>query len=951
VTTRLYTVNDGLPVSTIYHIRQDKFGYLWVGTPNGLSRFDGRQFVNFDLADGLPSMRIGGVFQDSHDRFWVSTRNGMCQLLGNRFKVYPLSHSGEVGYIMEIIETSFGKIWAVTTTGVYQFEDSVWKRIELYFGFEKRPCRQIVEFDSGLYINYGSHIVYRNAKKEWRLIAENESGYPYYNAISKYNERIFVSTRNAIYRIEDEQLKPVIENLKGEGYFTFLIDSKERLWHIFQEGNSSINVSLSGKMDREGMVIPNKYGIISGIYEDVQENIWVATQEGLLKILESPFNNIVERKDRSVGGVGAISLPDSNLLLLIQDAFYLCYFDKRKKDYQFKFLLKELGPIDCFTKGEQEDIWLVTRSKKLFRYKKGQLKDFTYLFLNSKSESFYGASFDKQKQRLFFCGDSTLLVGNDKGIRPFIPANTGNPLPPCRQIMTRINGQMLLSVNGHGVFYIDRNDKLIPVLKDSANKFYLMLFEDRDENIWVADEGFGLRQFRLGNDGNAKMIATISEKDGLQDNTIYSITTDALNRMWVVTGAGLDILQKNNKNTWEVFNYSKNINLDITDWLFSKLTKDTNGDILLSSWHRLLKFDVQNIFLKKEAPRVIIENVQLNLRDIDWRNYTDSLYSYQQFPVHPKMRYAENTVSLYYNGISFSSSPRLEYSYQLLPFDTLWSQPNTNASVSFVNLLPGTYTFKVRVKDQASEWSEPAMFTFAIISPFWMSWWFISLCIIAVASIIYISYKYRINNLRRLMTMRAKISQDLHDEIGSTLTSINILSKVSQNNLENDRSKASDLLQKITDQSANMQQSMSDIVWSIRPDNDKMENLVIRMREYLGRTAEPKDLQVEFYAEDRILTQYLSMSHRQHILLIFKEAVNNAVKYSSAKKLSIFFGRLNNNIKLSIKDNGVGFKKGQLSYSSGLKNMHTRAKELSGTLQVISETGEGTEIELIFPTT
>ena len=223
----------------------------------------------------------------------------------------------------------------------------------------------------------------------------------------------------------------------------------------------------------------------------------------------------------------------------------------------------------------------------------------------------------------------------------------------------------------------------------------------------------------------------------------------------------------------------------------------------------------------------------------------------------------------------------------------------------------------------------------------------ILLAAIAISTFIYILFRYRLLQRIKLLEMRNQISQDLHDEIGSTLTSINILSKVSQNNLEKDKSKASELLQKISEQSADMQQSMSDIVWSIRPDNDKMENLVIRMREYLGQTAEARNMQVQFSADEKVLNENLSMQHRQHIFLIFKEAVNNAVKYSGGKTVTIFLGRENSHIRLSVKDDGSGFQSGKNTSSNGLKNMQARANELNGTLHIRSEDGKGTEVELI----
>ena len=277
--------------------------------------------------------------------------------------------------------------------------------------------------------------------------------------------------------------------------------------------------------------------------------------------------------------------------------------------------------------------------------------------------------------------------------------------------------------------------------------------------------------------------------------------------------------------------------------------------------------------------------------------------------------------------------------------------PTPTTSVSFVKLPPGYYTFKVKTRNQASDWSEPALFSFSITKPFWMHWWFITLCVLAIVFVIYTIFKYRLNQLRKLLAIRTKISRDLHDEVGSTLSSINILSKVSQSNLEKDKGKTSVLLQKITEQSEKIQQSMSDIVWSIRPDNDKLQNLVTRMREYLGQTAEPKNMQVEFSTDEKILNETITMERRQQVFLIFKEAVNNAVKYSQANKLSVFLEKEDHQIKLSVSDDGLGFDTEKISSSNGLKNMRERAKELKGTLHIQSSPGNGAIVELKCPTT
>jgi signal transduction histidine kinase len=234
---------------------------------------------------------------------------------------------------------------------------------------------------------------------------------------------------------------------------------------------------------------------------------------------------------------------------------------------------------------------------------------------------------------------------------------------------------------------------------------------------------------------------------------------------------------------------------------------------------------------------------------------------------------------------------------------------------------------------------------------FWQTWWFSLFAALLVLSIVAGILWQRFRRFKDLLVLRTKISRDLHDEIGSTLSSINILSKVSQKNLDKDVSKASGLLQKITEQSESIQQSISDIVWSISPDNDKMESLVIRMREYLGQTAEPKNMQVEFLTDESIFRLSLSTLQRQDVFLIFKEAANNAVKYSQGRKLEVRLGKENNHLKLTIQDDGIGFETGKLTSSNGIKNMKNRSIELKGNLKILSAPGQGTRVELICPVT
>jgi len=209
--------------------------------------------------------------------------------------------------------------------------------------------------------------------------------------------------------------------------------------------------------------------------------------------------------------------------------------------------------------------------------------------------------------------------------------------------------------------------------------------------------------------------------------------------------------------------------------------------------------------------------------------------------------------------------------------------------------------------------------------------------------------KKQLQQQAALLEMRNLIARDLHDELGSTLTSIHILSQVSRNHLEKDQSRAYSLLEKITEQSRQMQQSMSDIVWAIRSDNDKIENMMVRMREYLAQTLEAREIAIRFEAAEELLGHSFTMQQRKEIFLIFKEAVNNAAKYAHCTSMEVSFRLCNDRIQLEVKDNGVGFEPDKPRSTNGLNNMRVRSASLDGCCHIQASPGKGTTVLLDLP--
>lgn len=208
----------------------------------------------------------------------------------------------------------------------------------------------------------------------------------------------------------------------------------------------------------------------------------------------------------------------------------------------------------------------------------------------------------------------------------------------------------------------------------------------------------------------------------------------------------------------------------------------------------------------------------------------------------------------------------------------------------------------------------------------------------------------RVQRLRESLQLRNKIAADLHDEIGSTLSSISLLSGLTEKQMiANHPQKAEQLIRKISQDSHQMLESMDDIVWTINPRNDSMSTLLTRLREYAKPLADSKEIELNFVVSPEAEISTLTLNVRQNVYLIVKEAINNLFKYAQATKAEVRFGKKGKSLEVVVKDNGVGFDSNGISNRNGLKNMHERATTIGAKLDIDSNPENGTVLSLLIP--
>jgi hypothetical protein len=312
--------------------------------------------------------------------------------------------------------------------------------------------------------------------------------------------------------------------------------------------------------------------------------------------------------------------------------------------------------------------------------------------------------------------------------------------------------------------------------------------------------------------------------------------------------------------------------------------------------------------------------------------------------------YANNNLSFEFSATSFRNENQLLYSYKLDESNraSQWSVPQKLHTVSLLSLSPGAYTLNVKaITPDNVESVSPACFSFVIDEPYWSAWWFRVAAVIAIASVFYSIYRFRLGQIRKVVTVRTKISRDLHDEIGSTLSGIGLISELVKDQLNSGNYiEAKQSIEKISAGSEEILGKIGDIVWAINPQNDTFEKMMLRLKAYATSVSAPLNIAVKFESEPDLHRINLNMQQRNNIYLICKEAINNALKYSSCSVIHFTLHSTDHQFQIDIKDDGKGFDVNGQFDGNGLKNMQSRAKEINAAIKIESKADTGTLLTL-----
>jgi signal transduction histidine kinase/ligand-binding sensor domain-containing protein len=916
-----YSTGNGLNSNVVTDVLQDERGILWISTNNGLNWYDGTRFYHPELKGKAGQVNINRMRKDSKGTIWIATYyNGLFRYKNNSFENFLpdssnlVSNSNNIFDIVQLTDEEY----AVSTD----------KSIFLFNG---KSFRSLDSPNSSLKFQISS---IASTKENGILIAASEhNGLYYYKDPIKKTQPYSILIQNYVVKqIMVDGEKIYLSTNKGLLFFSdlnMLISGKPT--KVFDAGKQTGDIIYK---DNEGNIWFSNFYACKIVGENVvtykEENGFPPTVVNTIKEDNEGYYRYYDLGNEHIGTFVDVAARDKEgNLWLGTFGGLIINKDKVWKNIN-KVNGKDLGFVLFIEKDDHDRVW-VGCSAGLYEIVKGKLIPH--------SDKHFSAVFTEPKGSLWLATDSGDVINySDKH---FLAQSLSKRIPDRVTSIYKSQNDLWLGFWTEGLMHYtwentQWNLKEEFNSKTGYNNFRIRcLAADGKGNLLVGTRTQGIYILPLNN-VNRKHAEQISTTNGLSSNWVKNIFIDERGSIVAATSTAVDIIDPSNfekptiqtnyfsdrRSTLEPFGVGKDKN---TYWI--------------GTYNGVVEFNPQLRFFGQHKPKIYITQVTIDGKP------DSSILPYTSSNKKIKLPYWQNNVSFDYAGISFEDEDAVRYQYMLEGLEKDWNSITNRRYTNYSNLSPGVYTFKVKAQNGNGQWSDAiASYQFQIATPFWKQAWFIALSALLILGLIYSWYRYRLQQALKLERLRTRISTDLHDDIGSTLSSISILSEMALK--EEEQRQSQQMMQEIKDNSITLMEKMDDIVWSINPGNDSFENLMLRIQRFAAKLFEAKNIEYDIGIDENIRHIRLPMEHRQHIYLIMKESINNLVKYSGCSRAAIKALYKDQQLLIKISDNGKGFDTSIRANGNGLVSMRNRANAIKGRLELESESGLGTVVQL-----
>ena len=973
-------VAEGLAEETVTALLRDSRGYLWAGSLNGLSRFDGERFKVYGLEDGLPKLRVWALAEGRDGTVWVATAGGLVRLdpshtserpvflpadpakaRGRAVEFVFVDRNGEVwfgsggelyrisgkealaaglppggGIVRAAVDAEDGVLWVGTSRGLFRIRRGLpVERVTLGSGGGPEDVRGLLLDRSG---------------RLWAATPESVTVFTPEPGGAMPPARPLLGADGTL-RLPGRGEAAVLSGALSEprGLFQRLLETKDG--RILVSSTAGLIVLGGGRRTtftrRNGL----GDGILGELLEDDAGNVWVGTQStGLLRLSSAGFTRFGEADGLSNPRITSLFLdPGGHPVATSAGNANLYRFDGAR----FHAVpLRPEGPASsrllwgrtvlCDRRGD----WWIAMPSGLARY--GPLPfedlgrarpkalltardglgggDVAALFEDSRGDVWIG-----------FYDSAEPLSRFDRAEGRFESFGPKDGLPPGTPVAFLESGADLWIAFGSGGIVRRRDGRFLRlgpaegVPEGLARNFFL----DGRGRLWVANGSAGV--VRIDAPAADHPLATsLVTSEGPATGSVYAVAADRQGFLYFGTARGVDRLDPKS-GRFRHFSTADGLANNVVTCAL----EDRDGALWFGTPEGLSRL-VPVPDPPASPPRALVMAVRVNgnsrpVPELGARALPDLSLA----PDETRLR-------IDFAAPQFAQGGRVRFQTFLEGADAAWSSPSPEPTIRYVGLASGRYGFAVRAVGPGGEAGEEAAFRFQVLPPLWRRGWFlVSVAAVALLAV-FVLHRQRLERAVAVERIRTRLATDLHDDVGSSLARISILSEVGHRAVE-EGSDSARLFEQIGETSRSVIDALGDAIWSIDPRRDDLQSLGDRLRLFASDLLEGRGIGFRLTLPEGASAVELPAETRRHLFLLLKEAITNAARHSRARTLEARFSLSGRALRVEVRDDGVGFSVPDANREGegrGLGNMSERASALGGRLEIHSAPERGTTIRL-----
>jgi signal transduction histidine kinase/ligand-binding sensor domain-containing protein len=969
----LLSTDQGLSQGSNHFKYEDSQGFMWITANDAMNRYDGSTVKVYNLNryfEPYPVLHEGlGFVEDSATNIFIGSANGLYQYVRkeDKFQMLPPVFQGENQTTMPIcllddVLYCFNHLYQFvsyhTKTGkVRQLPD---------IGLSQYKSVHIYDLEGKFYYNRFPKI-----DKQGQIWFAGEKQIQMYDTkVNKFRTLNMGTTQSQIWCQEYDPLSHLLYVGKEQG-LDIIHCQTQKIEHITALGTEPLSGILSiDKRAQQIVLVDRNMGLLA-----------TDTSFSFFRPILYPDQAIIRNNGAHFDKIGRIWVGEDGIGQWIIDEAP-------------PFLRKGIGPPAIFEEFKDMGVnyfaelpggKIIVRNSILFDTITEQLSKFGQLKVNIRCQTDTLRKGVWAWSRTPSQGIQMYFVNRDLTAKQIPIQAEAQFFGSFQDLKVLADGRILCAFYTGLYWFLPDSGSFERVLTSKYdNCFYISLIDDKTVAVSYLNQP--MQVFQISSTGGLNPIHSF-----LPDVQAYYLQKDAhRNRYWVGTTSGVYLLDKDFKT---IRNFDPNTRLAGSN--IYGLLLDHVGNCYASHQHGLSSIDAETFHIINFTKEDGIQDWDYNNRAF-YKSTSGTLYfggvsgfNYIKPPMMPRTGYEtevyldeiwinqtalipyqkmnggtvalgseQNQLTIKARLKNLSGSAGAKICYRFKGIDNTWKYCDIGTDIILSALAPGSYTLELGYYQAYTNLhTAQKEFLFSIATPFYQTSWFLLLCSFLGFSFVYwLFYRAQMrrqmtahNRERALTKQRTDITADLHDEIGSTLSSLQLNSSVALAVLDKEPQKAKQILQKIEDQAKNLSDKIGDIIWSIKPRSDEFMTISGRLKNFIAEILDSSHIKYSIQIDEAIDHRIIDAKTRKNTVLLVKEAINNAAKYSKASHLALLITCTTDQMQISIVDNGIGFDSNQPKVGNGLTNMRRRALELNGQFELISSPGAGTTIIATFP--